>query len=121
MEGTKQVTRSVRPLKRTYALLGKSLRNLGQISGILIAVLDINDVPCVPTLQPPVPVDSGEARFMQLLQLDSSIRPGLTETHFRALFARCTCGLITTRRAFNAHYCKDVAVDDDVIDLTDVE
>jgi hypothetical protein len=41
----------------------------------------------------------------QLLQLDASVRPGLTENHLRALLTQCVCGIITTRRAFNLHYC----------------
>lgn len=59
--------------------------------------------------------------LIKLLQLDSPVRPGLTETDFWALFVRCACGLVMTRRASRAHYC--VGQEDEVIDLTvsDVE
>jgi len=56
--------------------------------------------------------------LVKLLQLDSPVRPGLTETDFWALFVRCICGLVMTRRASRAHYC--VGHEDEVIDLTTV-
>lgn len=52
-----------------------------------------------------------------LLQLNSPIRPGLSERDFRRLFARCSCGLIMTRPAFRSHYC--CAEETDVIEITD--
>lgn len=45
-----------------------------------------------------------------LMQLDANERPGITGADFSALFRRCGCGLVTTRRAFDDHKC--------VIDLT---
>jgi hypothetical protein len=74
--------------------------------------------------------------FHLLLQLNSAIRPGLSQRDFRALFAKCICGLIMTRRAFRSHYCttaeetdvieiadseSDVAEETDVIEITDSE
>lgn len=41
----------------------------------------------------------------RLLRLDSHARPGLTEREFNRLFAKCNCGLITTRRVFADHSC----------------
>ncbi|THH09488.1 hypothetical protein EW146_g8670 [Bondarzewia mesenterica] len=82
---------SRRPLKRTYALL------------------DLNDA-AMPVWQAP-PVHHTMDPF---LQLDTAVRPGLTRSHFKALFAQCgACGLVTTRRTFGNHYCQT-----EVIDLT---
>jgi hypothetical protein len=43
--------------------------------------------------------------FKQLMLLNCSNRPGLTDVRFQALFVRCTCGIITTQSAFKDHYC----------------
>ena len=61
---------------------------------------------------------SRSSALIKLLQLDSPVRPGLTETDFGALFVRCICGLIMTRRASRVHYC--VRHEEEVIDLTTV-
>jgi hypothetical protein len=45
-------------------------------------------------------------------KLDARKQPGITENEFSRLFARCGCGLVTTRRAFRDHRCRVV------IDLT---
>lgn len=45
--------------------------------------------------------------------LDSRVRPGVTDDEFQRLFARCECGLISTKRAFRDHSCTK-----EVIDLT---
>jgi hypothetical protein len=55
------------------------------------------------------------------LRLDSAIHPGLTQDHFRQLFAKCSeCGLVVTRRIFFSHDCegKDDKQMIDIIDLT---
>jgi len=45
-------------------------------------------------------------------ELDSMVRPGLSEREFRNLFAKCgTCGLITTHQVFSFHNCWSRAVD----------
>lgn len=44
----------------------------------------------------------------RLLALNSSTRPGLSESDFRKLFAKCRCGLIMTQRAFKRHACVEV-------------
>jgi hypothetical protein len=100
---------------RTRCLVGLSSR---QIGARLTIGIDIGSV-CVPTSSGP-PQSVGTP-FEQLLQLDSSIRPGLTESHFLALFTKCACGLITTRSAFKRHYCQDLLKESkmDVIELTD--
>src|SRR6202044_4148773 len=82
----------------------------------------------IPTYERPVRKVLG--RFTRL---NSSVSPGLSEAEFRGLFAKCRCGLITTRRVFKAHNCApvnpiiiDLTLDDDneptdgpiVIDLT---
>jgi hypothetical protein len=54
--------------------------------------------------------------LLQLLQLNSSIRPGLSEKDFRALFVQCNCGLVMTKDAFHVHYC---TVETEVIEITD--
>ena len=50
-----------------------------------------------------------------LLKLDSWTRRGLSEAKLRRLFARCSCGLIMTRRIFKDHVCALAPV---VIDFT---
>lgn len=41
-----------------------------------------------------------------LMLLDASVRPGLTKAEFKSLFRSCSCGLVTTRKAFANHYCR---------------
>jgi hypothetical protein len=53
-----------------------------------------------------------------LLQLNSAIRLGLSQYDFRALFAKCICGLIMTQAAFCSHYCT-TAEETDIIEITD--
>ena len=55
--------------------------------------------------------------LLRLLQLNSPIRPGLSEKDFRSLFVKCTCGLVMTKGAFHSHYC--TVEDVDVIEITD--
>lgn len=60
-----------------------------------------------------------ETVIEQLLRLDTSRRPGLSESEFRMLFAKCVCGLIMTRRVFRDHICAPgVPAPPVVIDLT---
>lgn len=58
----------------------------------------------------------------RLIRLDSCTRPGLSEAEFRRLFAKCRCGLVTTRRVFRAHVCTTETViasnRPEIIDLT---
>jgi hypothetical protein len=58
-----------------------------------------------------------------LSQLNSYIRPGLSERDFRALFVKCVCGLIMTRKSFKYHYCVDDGLRDraepEIIEITD--
>jgi len=51
------------------------------------------------------PARGPETPIEQLLRLDTSRRPGLSELEFTKLFARCSCGLIMTRRVFRDHIC----------------
>jgi hypothetical protein len=74
---------------------------------------DINDA-ALP--EPQAPVLSITSPSELLLQLDAPTRPGLTENDFVALFARCHCGMIVTKRSFLAHYCQSIKVE--IIDLT---
>ncbi|KAL6310297.1 hypothetical protein BKA93DRAFT_820741 [Sparassis latifolia] len=62
--------------------------------------------------------------LVQLLRLNSSVRPGLEQADFEALFLKCTCSLIMMRMAFCYHECavqkhahQEIAVQE-VIDLT---
>src|SRR5882762_2915237 len=72
----------------------------------------------IPTFDPPAKAKATETALDRLIRLDSWVRPGLSETEFRALFAKCKCGLITTRRVFTDHTCIQVALPSVVIDLT---
>jgi hypothetical protein len=105
-----------RGLKRTYAQLGRVPYVVFKLGSVLMIAPDI-DIPATPPV--PRPMDC----FQLLLQLDSAVRPGVSEAHFRALFARCTCGLVMTRRAIKAHYCMEAitARDAEVIDLTETD
>jgi hypothetical protein len=53
----------------------------------------------------------------ELLVLDSLTAPGLPQSKFRGIFAKCGCGWITTRRAFGNHECVKERTHS-VIDLT---
>jgi hypothetical protein len=50
-----------------------------------------------------------------LFKLDSCHEPGLTEVEFRALFYKCQCGVVATKRTFQRHACHS---QHEVIDLT---
>jgi hypothetical protein len=68
---------------------------------------------------PERPLRGPETIVEQLLRLDTSRRPGLTESEFKMLFAKCVCGLIMTRRVFRDHICATaVTASPVVIDLT---
>ena len=65
------------------------------------------------------PVRGPETVIEQLLRLDTSRRPGLSEAEFKKLLAKCSCGLIMTRRVFVGHICAVVVQAlPAVIDLT---
>ncbi|KIM71884.1 hypothetical protein PILCRDRAFT_16633 [Piloderma croceum F 1598] len=68
------------------------------------------------------PISRPETVLDRLLRLDSHARPGLSEREFNKLFAKCECGLITTRRVFTSHSCAAAVlqpvVSPTVIDLT---
>jgi hypothetical protein len=57
----------------------------------------------VPTYE--APIRGPETVLDRLLRLDSWARPGLSESEFNRLFAKCHCGLIMTRRVFRGHIC----------------
>jgi hypothetical protein len=46
---------------------------------------------------PERPLRGPETIIEQLLRSDTSRRPGLTESDFRMLFAKCVCGFIMTQ------------------------
>jgi hypothetical protein len=57
----------------------------------------------------------------EFLLLGSQTDPGLPQSKFTRLFARCGCGWVTLRRAFGNHICAEARtaqVDHPVIDLT---
>jgi hypothetical protein len=78
------------------------------------------------------PIRAAETPLARLLRLDANTRPGLTEIEFSRLFAKCQCGLITTLRVFDSHFCaigsttvlqEPFTIDltgDDVIDVIDL-
>jgi hypothetical protein len=100
-----------RPLRRSYAQLGDIFAIV--CAPLLILSTDVRDA--LPVRPIPRRGSRGSA-LIKLLQLDSPVRPGLTEPDFWALFVRCSCGLVMTRRASRAHYC--VGQENEVIDLT---
>lgn len=53
--------------------------------------------------------------FGLLLKLDDFEDPGLTTGQFKSLFAKCQCGLVMTKSAYDYHEC---ALKNVVIDLT---
>ena len=59
----------------------------------------------------PLPAHNKPARAFksmvnQLLKLDSwAGGPGLPESDFKRLFAKCDCGLVMTRKVFEEHIC----------------
>ena len=60
-----------------------------------------------------------ETDWCKFTKLESMDRPGLTEIEFFGLFVKCdACMLITTRQAFNNHYCPQ---EEDDLELTDRE
>ena len=85
---------------------------------IYILTVDVTES-AIPTFQAPPRLSP--TPFDRLMELDCWSRPGLTDAQFRDLFAKCTCGLVMTRRSFNNHECLENAGVDDgraVIDLT---
>lgn len=114
----------MRPLRRAYAQLGMSLVDPTMISVFNVYInVDVTKPP-VPTLQPPTSTEPSP--FDLLMALDSWLRPGLTEAQFGKLFAKCTCGLIMTRRSFGNHECREGTTNANregmiVIDLTDTD
>jgi hypothetical protein len=66
----------------------------------------------IPTYQPPA--KDPQNVLDRLQRLDSW---GLSEKDFTRLFARCHCGLVTTRRVFRDHICAVASVPA-IIDLT---
>jgi hypothetical protein len=57
----------------------------------------------IPTYEPPT--RRPETVLDRILRLDSWARGGLSEAEFNRLFAKCRCGMITTRRVFRNHVC----------------
>lgn len=94
------------PLERMYARIGVHLGRYG-----------VRISPHVPRFFPAATVTRRDAviapnapnhmnTFLQLLQLDSSETPGLSEVEFGNLFRKCRfCGTIVTRRAQQYHSC----------------
>jgi hypothetical protein len=65
------------------------------------------------------PVRGPETAFEQLLRLDASRFPGLSECQFNRVFTKCHCGLIMTCRVFQDHLCTpSIPSAPVVIDLT---
>jgi len=77
----------------------------------------------IPTFR--VPARQMVTALNLLLQLDSAIRPGLTEVQLQSLLVRCSgCSLIMTRRVGDFHQCGryiwegNIGGSNAVIDLT---
>jgi hypothetical protein len=68
-------------------------------------------VPAVPAPTPAVKKSTTQTELLE--RLDSDRRPGITEAQFRRLFAKCKCGMVTTRRVFKNHACIIDISDDD--------
>ncbi|KAI0374581.1 hypothetical protein BV20DRAFT_1048641 [Pilatotrama ljubarskyi] len=69
----------------------------------------------VGTVEEPNPPEDA---FARLLRLDSYRNPGLSVRRFQALFTKCQCGTVMTRRAYAWHDCPFKGL---VIDLTGEE
>ena len=104
----------VRPLKWTYAMLGKA------VTGVLPLIvnwpepswsLDIN-VDTVPRHNPTALCASHKLTLL-LQKINAQDRPGISEAEFQTLFTKCECGCYVTCRAFKDHHCLN-----EVIDLT---
>jgi hypothetical protein len=74
--------------------------------------------PYIPTYERPA--RKPQTTLDQLLKLDAWGGSGLPDSEFRRLFAKCTCGLVTTRRVFKDHVCAVTVVQNRpaIIDLT---
>ena len=69
--------------------------------------------------QRPSPEQKHLPVLLQLMRLTQFDRPGLPESDFANLFARCNCGLIVAHRVFHLHECMQVQKTPPVIiDLT---
>jgi len=71
--------------------------------------LDPSDIPLIATYERPV--KAPDTALNQLMRLHSSDKPGLPETDFRKLFAKCCCGLVMMRQVFSNHACQPVIID----------
>ena len=113
MEGPSTRRRHGRPLQRSYAMSGTTLVPISNLTTNVIP--DIGNT-SIPSQRKPSNNHHRKPLHL-LLQLNSAIRPGLSERDFRALFGKCDCGLIMTRDAFRSHYC--TVEETDVIEITD--
>jgi hypothetical protein len=86
-----------RPLKRSYAMLGRFI-NCHDLHNFDLKTYT-TDIAALPE-----PARSSKRPTVPdlLERLDSK---GITDTQFLALFARCECGLHITQRAFEGHTC----------------
>jgi hypothetical protein len=66
-------------------------------------------------------VDLGyETDWRRFNKLDRFERPGVSESEFYGLFAKCeACGLVMARLVFPVHYCRPLG--EDGTELTDVD
>ena len=66
--------------------------------------------------QYPTATRETETSLQQILRLDSTAHPGLSEVEFGSLFMQCRqCRWIMTRRSFRFHVCSSRR---EIIDLT---
>ena len=108
-DNREMVVTPARPLKRTYAMLGKVISPLNALFDSQIRT-DINEE-LIPRRRAPLPARGGRSQSSLMELLQSRPYPGVTESEFRKLFAKCDCGLITTREAFREHRCLTEVVD----------
>lgn len=97
------------------------LPGLANPSGVPAALAEMNAVMAsIPTWKRPE--KRKRTALDEFLLLDSLTDPGLPQSKFRRLFARCGCGWITMRRAFGNHVCAEAGAVQaryhPVIDLT---
>lgn len=112
----------IRPLRRSYALAGDVFSIPNRLVDSDECFTDINTNRSISIPSPRKPARTLSPKTMVLLlQLNSAIRPGLSESDFKNLFTRCICGLIMTRKAFKNHYCvtENLSAPDEVIEITD--
>ena len=118
-----------RPLPITQIPLGRTHASHGKPAAFVVRPVSrpFADINLEPRSGTHIPLPQRSIRTARritrsrLLQLDSPICPGLTESAFQSLFTRCVCGLIMMGATVRFHHCSDdqSSSDTEVIEITD--